>query len=480
MACNLLAVLILLGWIFTGVYTLDFLSGEIGENTKGRKWLNLAALLFGPLVLPVARLTLGARRKEEAAGPAAVPHATPLSGAAHAPVPVPMPMPDAPSTPRRVREKERVAAGAGLLDASGNPAVPADGRADSTEALALAGDLLRQAVERGASRMIVRPDSEGEYNVVFRTDSVEENASHLETMQGGAVITALKLAAGMNPGDRRGGQKGAVRIPGGREDRRCVVQTVATGGGEQVVVRLETLSAVPPLEGLGIPAEEVAGLRGLLSGGQGLVLLLGRSGAGTTTTYYAVLDAPELADRRVVSIESLPEYAPANATQLEIDHAAGKTLLKLLNQAINSGADALGIAQLNEGESARLAFNAAKNGKLVIAALDCTTPLEAFSRLERWEITPRILGGMPLCMLSQTLVRCSDGSLAGVFAMPDRPRLESILATRGVTIDMVRGAAGGAVDGSGLEEELESLVNDGTVTRDEAARVMRTIMRKGE
>lgn len=475
MSYNLLAVLILLGWIFTGVYTLDFLSGEIGENTKGRKWLNLAALLFGPLVLPVARL----RRKEEGAGPAPVPPAaTPLSGAAHAPVPIPMP--DAPSTARRVREKERVAAGAGLLDASGNPAVPADGRADSTEALALAGDLLQQAVERGASRMIVRPDSEGEYNVVFRINSVEETASHLETMQGGAVITALKLAAGMNPGDRRGGQKGAVRIPGGREARQFVVQTVSTGGGEQVVVRLETLSAVPPLEGLGIPAEETAGLRELLSGGKGIVLLLGRSGAGTTTTYYAVLDAPELAGRRVVSIETLPEYATANATQLEIDHAAGKTLLKLLNQAINGGADALAIAQLNEGESARLAFNAAKNGKLVIAALDCTTPLEAFSRLERWEITPRILGGMPLCMLSQALVRRSDGGLAGVFAMPDRPRLESILATRGVTIDMVRGAAGGAVDGSGLEEELESLVNDGSVTRDEAARVVRTIMRKGE
>jgi type II secretory ATPase GspE/PulE/Tfp pilus assembly ATPase PilB-like protein len=382
--------------------------------------------------------------------------------------------------PRRIKEKERVAAGAGLLDASGNPVVPPDSRTDSIEALALASDLLRRAVERGASRVIVRPDSEGEYNAVFRTDGVEETASHLETMQGGALITAFKRAAGMNPGDRRGGQKGTVQISGTRGVKRCIVQTAASGGGEQVVIRLKTLSAVPPLEGLGIPERELAGLRELLSGGQGLVLLLGRSGAGTTTTYYAILDAPELIGRGIVSIESLPEYRTANAVQLEIDPASGKTLLKLLNQSINDGADTLAIALLNEGESARLAFNAARNGKLVIAALDCATPLEAFSRLERWEITPRMLGGMPLCMLSQALARRSDGGMAGVFAMPERSQLESLLSTRGVTIDMVRGAAGGAVDGSGLEEELESLVNDGSVTRDEAARVMRTVMRKGE
>lgn len=473
MAYNLLAVLILLGWIFTGVYTLDYLSGEIGENTKGRKWLNLAALLFGPVVLPVARMMLAIQLRQEA-GASPVITSTPLSGASAASAP------EAAPPPRRVREKERVAAGAGLFDASGSPVIPADSRTDSIEALALASDLLRRAVDSGASRLIVRPDSEGEYNAVSRTDGVEETVLHLETMQGGALITAFKRAAGMNPGERRGGQKGIVQIPAGRGLKRCIVQTVATGGGEQVVIRLEALSTVPPLDGLGIPAAELAGLRELLAGGQGLVLLLGRSGAGTTTTYYSILDAPELIGRGIASIESLPEYKTANAVQLEIDPASGKTLLKLLNQVINEGADTLAIAQLNEGESARLVFNAAKTGKLVIAALDCATPLEAFSRLERWEITPRMLGGMPLCMLSQALARRSGGGLAGVFAMPERSQLESVLSTRGVTIDMVRGAAKAAVDGTGLEEELDSLVHAGTITQDEAARVMRTVMRKGE
>ena len=51
MLYNLFAVLILLGWIFSGVYALDSISGKIGENARGRKWLNLAAVFFGPFVL---------------------------------------------------------------------------------------------------------------------------------------------------------------------------------------------------------------------------------------------------------------------------------------------------------------------------------------------------------------------------------------------------------------------------------------------
>jgi len=88
---NLLAVLILLGWIFVGVYTLDFLSGRLGENTKGRRWLNLAALFFGPVVLPIARLSLtGEREKDTAVQPSGSVSvsAVPASAASSIPPPI--------------------------------------------------------------------------------------------------------------------------------------------------------------------------------------------------------------------------------------------------------------------------------------------------------------------------------------------------------------------------------------------------------
>ena len=91
-----------------------------------------------------------------------------------------------------------------------------------------------------------------------------------------------------------------------------------------------------------------------------------------------------------------------------------------------------------------------------------------------------MLGGMPLCLLSQALARKTGGGYAAVFDLPDRSALDSALETKGVTIDMVRQAIGKGGDGTGLMEELDILVNDGTITRDEAARVVKTIARKGE
>ena len=115
----------------------------------------------------------------------------------------------------------------------------------------------------------------------------------------------------------------------------------------------------------------------------------------------------------------------------------------------------------------------------MIAQIDCATPLEAFAKFEKWEITPRMFAGMPVCLLSQALARKNGGGLVAVFDLPDRRLLGSVLETQGVTVDLLRQKVAGA-DGSGLIEGLEQLVNEGTISREEAARVMKTITRKGE
>ncbi len=455
MLYNLFAVLILLGWIFSGVYALDFISGKIGENARGRKWLNLAAVFFGPFVL-LGVWASSAFRKEE-------------SGEAGASVPV------------VVRGKGKRGAPVALLtDRAGNPVMPLDNRPPAVEAMETVYQLMQEAVERKATRVIVQPDLEGEYHVRFRIDGAEENISSLGALQGGSLVSAFKHAAGMSTSERRSSQSGGFFLQTGKAPLNCPAQSSRSGGGEQIVVRLGTIEAVPPLEGLGIPAGGLAELRELLGGGSGLVLLLGRPGSGLTTTMYSILQSPELAERRIASFESPVEFKLDNVMQNEVDPHRGNTLLKLLGNAINDGADTLAVGNLNDAESARLTVNFARNGKLSIAVLDCATPLEAFARFEKWEITPRMLGGMPLCLLSQALARKTGGGYAAVFDLPDRSALDSALETKGVTIDMVRQAIGKGGDGTGLMEELDILVNDGTITRDEAARVVKTIARKGE
>ena len=456
---NLILILILLAWIFSGVYTLDFIEARSGENDKGRQWLNLAALFLGPVALVYFWISqqLANREVEEAT-------AAQLFSA---------------RTGSKKRKKDEPPPFELLDCKTREPIVPVDTKPASVEAMTLAYSLIEDALKRRAERVMVRPDDDGEYNVYFRIDGAEERTVHLGCLPGGSLVTAFKHAANLVIGERRSTQNGGFFARTEEAGIYCHVTSSRAAAGEQLMIRLGMLDHVPTLDGLGIPAAELGELRTLLAEGRGLVLLLGRPGSGRTSTMYGLLLAPEMAGRHIATFENPIELKLSHAAQYEIDPYGGNTLQKLLTGAINSGVDTLAIGSLSDPESAQMAVGFARNGHLVIAQMDCATPLEAFSKFEKWEITPRMFAGIPVCLLSQALARKNGGGLVAVFDLPDRQLLGSVLETQGVTVDMLRQKIAGA-DGSGLAEALEQLVNEGTISREEAARVMRTITRRGE
>ena len=456
---NLILILILLASIFAGVYTLDFIEARSGENEKGRPWLNLAALFFGPAALLYFWISQQiANRSVEEVTPEQLFSARSGSKKRKKDDPPPFELLD-----RNSRE----------------PIVPVDTKPASVEAMTLAYGLIEDALKRGAERIMIRPDEDGEYDVYFRINSAEERTVHLGCLPGGSLVTAFKHAANLVIGERRSMQNGGFFARTEEAGVYCHVTSSRAAAGEQLMIRLGMLDHVPSLDGLGIPGTELAELRSLLAEGHGLVLLLGRPGSGRTSTLYALLLSPEMAGRRIATFENPIELKLSHAAQYEVDPYGGKTLSKLLTSAINNGADTLAIGSLSDPESAGIAIGFARSGHLVIAQIDCATPLEAFAKFEKWEITPRMFAGMPVCLLSQALARKNGGGLVAVFDLPDRRLLGSVLETQGVTVDLLRQKVAGA-DGSGLIEGLEQLVNEGTISREEAARVMKTITRKGE
>ena len=457
---NLILILILLAWIFAGVYTLDFIEAHTGENEKKRPWLNLAALFLGPGTLLYFWLWLQFANREVA-------EVTPAQ------------LFSARSGSKK-RKKDEPPPFELLDSGSQEPIVPVDAKPASVEAMTLAYGLIEDALKRRAERVMIRPDDEGEYNIYFRIDGAEERTVHLGCLPGGSLVTAFKHAANLVIGERRSMQTGGFFARGEESAVYCHVTSSRAAAGEQLMIRLGMLDHVPTLDGLGIPATEIAELRTLLGEGSGLVLLLGRPGSGRTSTMYALLLSPEMAGRRIATFENPIELKLSHAAQYEVDPYGGNPLSKLLTGAINNGADTLAIGSLSDPESAGIAVGFVRSGHLVIAQIDCATPLEAFAKFEKWEITPRMLAGVPICLLSQALARKNGGGLAAVFDLPDRQLLGSVLETQGVTIDLLRQKLGTSADGSGLAEGLEQLVNEGTISREEAARVMKTIMRKGE
>ncbi len=456
---NLLLILILLAWIFAGVYTLDFIEARSGENEKGRRWLNLAALFLGPAALLYFWISQQfANRSVEEATPEQLFQARSGSKKRKKDEPPPFELLD-------LRSRE--------------PIVPVDTKPASVEAMTLAYGLIEDALKRSAERVMIRPDEDGEYNVYFRIRGAEERTVHLGCLPGGSLVTAFKHAANLVIGERRSTQNGGFYARTEDSAVYCHVTSSRAAAGEQLMIRLGMLDRVPDLDRLGIPATELAELRALLAEGSGLILLLGRPGSGRTSTMYSLLLAPELAGRRIATFENPIEIKLENVAQYEIDPYGGHPLSKLLGAAINNGADTLAIGTLADPESAGIAVGFARSGHLVIAQIDCATPLEAFAKFEKWEITPRMFAGIPMALLSQALARRNDGGMAAVFDLPDRQILGDTLETQGVTIDLLRQNLGGSGDGSGLLEGLQALVNEGTISGEEAARVMKTITRRG-
>ena len=259
---NLLLILILLAWIFAGVYTLDFIEARSGENEKGRRWLNLAALFLGPAALLYFWISQQfANRSVEEATPEQLFQARSGSKKRKKDEPPPFELLD-------LRSRE--------------PIVPVDTKPASVEAMTLAYGLIEDALKRSAERVMIRPDEDGEYNVYFRIRGAEERTVHLGCLPGGSLVTAFKHAANLVIGERRSTQNGGFYARTEDSAVYCHVTSSRAAAGEQLMIRLGMLDHVPDLDRLGIPATELAELRSLLAEGSGLILLLGRPGSGRT------------------------------------------------------------------------------------------------------------------------------------------------------------------------------------------------------
>ncbi|MDR0932500.1 MAG: Flp pilus assembly complex ATPase component TadA [Victivallales bacterium] len=446
---NWISILILAVWVFTGVCTLDFIAAHSRKEDAKTKWLNLAALLFGPVTLLFFYIFLQA------------------------------PKGNSPANYKKIeRSLGAIDSSFALLNFDEKPVVPIDGKVESAESTARACAVLEKAFERKATRVTITPDDEGEYEVFLRINAIDKSSEHLDCLRGGSLVSALKHAAGMEIRERSSSQIGKIFVKMSGLKLSCFVKTSRVAAGEKIEIRLGNNPHFPPLETLGLPAEALARLHEICANKSGLILLLAPPGGGRTTTFYAILQSKEMQDCKVATFESPIELDLENATQNELDPFAGKTLLKLVGDAINTGVDALAIGvTLNDSESARLAVNFACKGHLVIALLNCITPAEAFSKFEHWEIPPRTFDSTPLLLLSQTLFRQSDNKLAAVFALPDRTALDNALKIPHPTFEMVRRTLG---EKSDLLPELESQLQAQAISQSEFDRVVKLISAKGK
>ncbi len=299
--------------------------------------------------------------------------------------------------------------GGGSTEPEGRPV----GGSGSAPASQLLDRILRGAVEDGASDIHLERE-EKELVVRERIDGVLRRVSSLPVSAHEAVLSRLKVLAGMDIAVRRRPQDGGfpLHLPGTSLNLR--VSTLPVEGGEKGVIRiLDPRDAPENLEELGFPEAVLDRLRRLIRSGQGVILAAGPTGSGKSSTLFGALGEVDREALNVVTLEDPVEYRMEGVSQVQVRPQAGLTFPSALRSVLRQDPDVVMIGEIRDRETAEIAMAAAVTGHLVLSSIHTTDAPSAVTRLLNMGVPPFLIAGGLSGVVAQRLVRRICGRCGG-------------------------------------------------------------------
>jgi type IV pilus assembly protein PilB len=244
-----------------------------------------------------------------------------------------------------------------------------------------------------------------------------------------AVADRIKIMAGLNVGQRDLPQEGSIHVLLEKRPIDLRVITMPGKSGEKVVIRIvDNEKASLNLEKLGFGYDTLKAWRKLIHLPHGIVLVTGPGGCGKTTTLYSVLHELNREDRNICTVEDPIEYALAGVNQFQVNEKTGFTYPVALQSLLRQDPDTVMIGALRDGETAKLAAQAAMAGHLVLSALHTNDAPSAIMRLYNLGLEPYLVGATLAGVMSQRLVRklCQNCKESYEPTLNERRQIEKI------------------------------------------------------
>lgn len=245
----------------------------------------------------------------------------------------------------------------------------------------------------------------------FRIDGILESKLTLKNNFANHVISRIKVMAKLNIAEKRLPQDGrmSVQIAGRQVDVR--VSTLPSTHGERVVLRLlDKQSTALKLDDLGFNAEQKIVIRQLMQRTHGIILVTGPTGAGKTTTLYALISELNHDTRNILTIEDPIEYDLPGIGQAQVNAKIGMTFAKGLRAILRQDPDIVMVGEIRDLETAEIAVQASLTGHLMLSTLHTNTSLGAVARLRDMGIPSYLIASTLEGVAAQRLVRllCPD------------------------------------------------------------------------
>ncbi len=277
----------------------------------------------------------------------------------------------------------------------------------------LANYLIYSAVQEGASDIHIEPD-EGKMRVRYRVDGGLYEKMQPPYAMHAAVVSRIKIMAGLDISERRVPQDGAITI---RVDKRQVdlrVSTCPGKFGEKVVMRvIDKTGAMLSLEKLGFAPKMLEDFRRLVHQPNGVVLVTGPTGSGKSTTLYAALAEINDISTNISTVEDPVEFNLPGINQFQTHEKAGFTFAGALRALLRQDPDVVMLGEIRDQETAKIATQAALTGHLVLSTLHTNDAVSAVTRLinvgvESYLIAASIRGVLAQRLLRKVCANCKE------------------------------------------------------------------------
>jgi len=273
----------------------------------------------------------------------------------------------------------------------------------------LINTMIIEAYGRGVSDIHVESQPHhAKVRIRFRKDGVLSPYLELPHTYRAAVVARLKIMADLDISERRKPQDGKIdfRKFSPKHALELRIATVPTANGlEDVVMRLLSSAKPVALDKLGLSAVNLKQLRDAVSRPYGMVLCVGPTGSGKTTSLHSVLNFLNTPARKIWTAEDPIEITQPDLRQVQVNPHIDWTFAKALRAFLRADPDVIMVGEIRDVETAHIAIEASLTGHLLLSTLHTNSAAETVTRLIDMGMNPFNFADSLLAVLAQRLVR---------------------------------------------------------------------------
>ncbi len=298
-------------------------------------------------------------------------------------------------------EEERVSTQENLVDES------------SSQIVRLVDQVIITAYRDNISDIHVEPSPVTKKTLVrFRRDGVCQEYISVPNTMARAILSRIKIMSNLDIAERRLPQDGKIKFrrKGVPEFELRVATIPTTGGFEDVVLRILAKAGAMPLEEMGMTDRNLGILKKIISQPYGLILVVGPTGSGKTTTLHAALGHINKPSIKIWTAEDPVEITQAGLRQVEVKPKIGLDFARVMRAFLRADPDVIMIGEMRDHETASTGIEASLTGHLVFSTLHTNSAPETITRLLDMGLNALNFSDAFRGVLAQRLVRklCKD------------------------------------------------------------------------